>query len=194
MLATPTTRDPQTMAGSPIPLQRIRRLSLLLAHTCLAFTVVLPFLVVGYWLIADAAQLAAHAKLAGLQIDHALALWQRQAGAAITLIPLGLLLTGLWHVRRCFLLFADGRYFELQAIHSLRRFAACTCASVVASLFSTPALSVLLTISNAPGQRQLAIGVSSEQLFTLFIAGMVWLIAAVMTHACALAEENAGFV
>lgn len=178
----------------PIPLLRIRRVSMLLARSCLALILGLPVLVAGFWMLAEAADLGAYSRIGGLLIEQPIEMWQRLAGASITLVSLGLLLVGLGHARRCFQLFADGRYFELEVIDSLRRFAAWTCASVGASFVCMPALSVLLTINNAPGHRQLVIGLSSELVFTLFIAGMVWLIAAVMTHAHALAEENAQFV
>ncbi len=55
-------------------------------------------------------------------------------------------------------------------------------------------LSVLLTLYNPVGHRQLTLGVSTTELFTLFVAGTIWLIAGVMTHASALAEENAQFI
>jgi hypothetical protein len=64
----------------------------------------------------------------------------------------------------------------------------------VASLIAQPALSVLLTLYNPVGHRQLTLGVSTTELFTLFVAGTIWLIAGVMTHASALAEENAQFI
>ncbi|MDQ8020846.1 MAG: DUF2975 domain-containing protein [Moraxellaceae bacterium] len=165
-----------------------------LARCCLVLVFGLPVAVLAYWLTADTIGLAVQARLDDLVIQQPLALWQRLAGAGVTLLSLGLLLGGLWQVRRCFQRFAAGHYFELATIRHLRRFAALTCASVVVSFVCTPVLSVLLTLNNAPGHRQLALGVSSEQLFTLFIAGMVWLIAAVMTHASSLAEENAQFV
>lgn len=179
---------------SPTPLRRIQRLSELLARSCLVLIIGLPIAVVAFWLNADVAGLAVHAHLRELVIEQPLALWQRLGGAGITLIPLGLLLAGLWQVRRCFQSFATGHYFELSTVRHLRHFAAWTCASVLASFVATPALSILLTLNNAPGHRQLALSIGSDQLFTLFIAGMVWLIAAVMTHACALAEENAQFI
>lgn len=179
---------------SPTPLRRIQRLSVLLAHSCLVLVICLPVAAMAFWLSADIAALAAHTHLRELAVEQPLAPWQRWGGAGITLIPLGLLLAGLWQVRRCFQNFAAGHYFELRTIRYLRHFAAWSCASVLAGFVATPALSVLLTLNNSPGHRQLALSIGSDQLFTLFFAGMVWLIAAVMTHACALAEENAQFV
>lgn len=86
------------------------------------------------------------------------------------------------------------RIFHLRVVVHLRRFAAWVCASSVVSLLSQPVLSVLLTIHNGVGHRQLSVGVSGHELFALFIAGTLWLIASVMTHASALADENAQFI
>ncbi len=178
----------------PIPLVRIRRFSHLLAHACWLLIVVVPVLVAAFWLQADTADLAASSRLGNLLIERPIEPWQRLAGVAITMASLGLLLVGVAHARRCFLHFADGRYFELDVIHRLRRFAAWICASVAAGFVAIPALSVMLTINNTPGRHHLVVGLHFDLLFTLFIAGMMWLIAAVMTHAHALVEENAQFV
>jgi hypothetical protein len=178
----------------PTPLARIHALSQRLAWCCLALLWSMPILVVAYWLWADTADLAARSSLMAMPVAHPLLLWQRLAGATVSLVPLGLLLTGLWHARCCFLRFAEGGFFELGNIERLRQFAAWTFASVAAAIASEPILSVLLTFYNAPGHRQVSIGFSSEHLFALVAAAMVWLIAAVMTHACRLAEENAQFI
>jgi hypothetical protein len=183
------------LSAPPIPLRRIRRMSLILSYFCLALLLSLPIATVMFWLLSEQAVLAARmASGAALPIAYVLHPWQRFAGAGISLMPLGCLLLGLWHVRRCFLAFADGHFFGLDVVTHLRRFAAWACAACVASLIAQPALSVLLTLYNPVGHRQLTLGVSTTELFTLFVAGTIWLIAGVMTHASALAEENAQFI
>ena len=52
----------------------------------------------------------------------------------------------------------------------------------------------LLTLNNPPGQRHLSVGIGSDLVFTLFFAGLVWLMAAVIAQGQTLAEENEGFV
>lgn len=181
-------------ADALIPLARIRRFSLLMDRFCLLLIVGVPLVVVAYWLDADQALLTNNRHLGHLVLQQPIVLWQRLAGAAITLVPLGMVLIGLAHSRGCFRLFAAGRYFDPEVVTHLRRFAAWNIGSVVAGFLIVPLLSIMLTIHNAPGERQLVIGVSSDLFSTLFVAGMVWLIAAVMGHAHALAEENAQFV
>ena len=101
---------------------------------------------------------------------------------------------GLWQARRCFAGFARGQLFTGMAVTCLRRFAACMGGSALASLVTGPTLSVLLTWGNPPGLRHLAVGVGSDQLFTLLFAAVVWLMAAVIGQGEALAQENASFV
>lgn len=182
-----------TAAANPNA-QRIRNLSRLLAATCSLLIVALPIAVAVYSLLADAAELAMRANLSSLAIQTPLQTWQRAACALITQVPLALLLLGLWQARKCFRLFAAGQVFTEQAVSFLRRFAGWVAASVAAAIVAEAAISVVLTLHNLPGKRHLAIGIGSDQLFTLFFAGMVWLMAAVIGQGQRLAEENASFV
>jgi hypothetical protein len=77
---------------------------------------------------------------------------------------------------------------------ALRRFASVTTAPFASSVVASTELSMLLTINNLPGTRQIAIGVGTEQVIALFFAAMVWLMAAVIAQGQQLAEENAHFV
>jgi hypothetical protein len=173
---------------------RIQSLSRLLAAACSLLVAALPIAVFAYWLLADAAELAMRANLSSLAIQAPLQTWQRVAGALITQVPLALLLLGLWQARKCFKLFAEGQVFTAQAVSLLRRFAGWVAASVAAAIVAEAAISVVLTLQNLPGTRHVAIGIGSDQLFTLFFAGMVWLMAAVIGQGQLLAEENASFV
>lgn len=173
---------------------RIRSLSRALATACLLLIVTLPVLVFAYWWLADPTELAMRASLPGSALQVPLQAWQRVAGALIMLVPVALALLGLGQARRCFRLFAAGQVFTSQAVSLLRRFAGWVAASAAAAILAQSAISVVLTLHNPPGMRHLAIGIGSDHLFTLFFAGMVWLMAAVIGQGQTLAEENASFV
>lgn len=179
---------------APRRLRNIKRVSRLMAATCLFLIVVLPIGVAVYWFWADTTELAVRAHLAADSVQAPLTLWQRIVGALITEIPLALMLIGLWHARKCFNLFAAGKVFTSQAVQYLRQFAFWVLASTAAGMIAVPAISVLLTYYNEPGTRQLAISFSSDQVFVLFAAGMVWLMAAIIGQGQSLAEENANFI
>ncbi|MDD5333677.1 MAG: DUF2975 domain-containing protein [Rhodoferax sp.] len=172
-------------------LQRIRRLGCGMAWTCMALIALLPCVLVAYWATTSAPELAAQGNL---NIQLPLQPWQRLAGAAVTSVPLILLLTGLWHARQCFDQFAKGQVFTAQATARLRRFAGWVAAAALAGIVAGAATSVLLTLHNPPGTRQLSVSINSNHLFTLFFAAVVWLMAAVIGQGQALAEENEHFV
>ncbi len=120
--------------------------------------------------------------------------WQRVAAALAMALPLGLLLVGVAQPsgvlpclpkarsspvkpRRCCVALRVG-----WPLPPWRRF------------WRSTVVSVLLTLTNPPGMRHLAIGVGSDHVFTLFFAATVWLMAAVIGQGQALAEENQRFV
>ena len=153
-------------------LQQIRRLSRVMAWTSMTLTALLPCVLMVYWATTSAPELAAQGNLSANAIQLPLLPWQRLAGAAITSVPLILLLTGLWHARQCFDQFAKGQVFTVQATARLRRFAGWVAAAALAAIVAGAATSVILTLHNPPGARQLSVGISSNHLFTLFFAAV----------------------
>lgn len=174
--------------------KRITHISRAMAWLCLALIGLLPPGLALYWLVASPADLGFHAGLPAEAIAQPLLAWQRGLGLGVTLLPLLMLLRGVWMARRCFQLFAQGEVFSTQTIRYLRLFAAWMATSILARIAVGAALSVVLTWHNPPGMRHLAFSFGSTELFSLFFAGMVWLMAAVIGQAQALADENASFV
>lgn len=174
--------------------QRIQRLSRFLAAACLVLMIVLPIAVLIYWAWASPTELAQRVNLPAGAIQEPLLAWQRVLAILITEVPLALLMIGLWQARKCFKLFVLGQIFTAEAVRCLRRFAGWVMVSVAAGFVASTALSVLLTLHNPPGMRHVALSIGSDQIFTLLFAGMVWLMAAVISQGQALAEENATFI
>ncbi|WP_284306664.1 DUF2975 domain-containing protein [Hydrogenophaga electricum] len=178
------------------PALRVRRISHGMVWACRALLVLLPVAFAAYWVVASDAQLLALSQLPAQVIPSvaSLAPWQRLVGGVVMAVPLGLLLVGVWHAQRCFARFAQGQVFTAEATARLRRFAGWVAAAALGALLAGVVASVVLTWNNPPGQRHLAIGIGSDHVFTLFFAGLVWLMAAVIGEGQALAEENQGFV
>jgi hypothetical protein len=184
----------QPVSLAQADLKRLQRTSQFLTLICWVLIIALPPLFAWFWAVATPAQLAGRVNLPADTVQGALMVWQRVVGGLISAVPLGLLLAGLWHARKSLALFATGQIFTLQTAFALRRFASFATASFASSFVASTALSTLLTINNMPGTRQIAIGVSTEQVIALFFAGIVWLMAAVIAQGQQLAEENAHFV
>ena len=173
---------------------RIKRLSQRLSVSCLLLIIALPILVAVYWALADARTLAQGANMPFDAVKVSLTTWQRLAGGLITEASLALLLIGLWEARKCFKLFSAGQIFTSETVFCLKHFAAWVSASVAAGMVGNTAISVLMTAFNPPGMRQLTVGVGSAQILTLLFAGVVWLMATVMSQGQRLAEENASYI
>ncbi|UCV16692.1 DUF2975 domain-containing protein [Quatrionicoccus australiensis] len=178
----------------PLAPSDLPKLARRLASGCLLAIVVLPLSVVLYWMLSDTGTLAVRTNLAPDVVQGELQTWQRLLGCLLMEVPLCLLLVGVWQARKCFLLFGAGRVFSGEAIRYLRNFAAWSVASAIAKIFCDAAASVVVTLANTPGQRMLALGLGSDQLFLLFFAALVWLMAGVIGEGLALADENASFV
>lgn len=182
------------LCQSDANLLRLQRMSRLLVMACWLLIIALPLLFFCFWLVASPAQVATRINLSTDMVQGPLMLWQRIAGGCISAVPLGLLLAGLWQANSCFKLFANGQVFTAQAVYALKRFASFAAASFAFGVVANTALSILLTVGNAPGARHITIGLSTDQAFALFFAGMVWLMAAVIARGLHLAEENARFI
>jgi hypothetical protein len=175
-------------------MQRIRNISRAMVWACWALITLLPMILVVYWVTVPDSALAAHGNLLPNAMLAPLQLWQRVAVACVTAVPLALLLMGLWQAKRCFALFGQGQVFTAQAVDCLRRFAGWVAAAALAAIVSAAIASILLTLQNPVGMRQLALSINSNHLFTLFFAAMVWLMAAVIGQGQSLAEENERFI
>jgi hypothetical protein len=180
------------MSIPSLAMQRIRRTSRTMVWVCMAIIVLLPIALVDYWATANAVDMAVHGNLPTSALQAPLLAWKRVAAAAATAVPLAMLLLGVWQVKLCFEQFAQGSVFTAQATAHLRRFAGW--AAALAAIVAGTVVSILLTLNNAPGMRHIALGVSSNHVFTLFFAALVWVMADVISQGQALAEENERFI
>jgi hypothetical protein len=173
--------------------ERIRKMSARLAGACLALVLFLPIIVPYLW-TAETAYLSRYANLTPTALQQPLELWQRVTAALLMEIPVVFMCVGLWQARRCLLGFASGQMFTDEAVNHLRRFAVWIMRSALAAFVVSTLLSMLLSYYNAPGTRQLAIGIGSDHLLMLFFAGLVWVMAGIIREARVIAEENKTFV
>jgi hypothetical protein len=115
-------------------------------------------------------------------------------GALATLVPVGLGLAALWQLRQLFGAFAAGHALTLVAQQHLRRFAIALLALAVCEPIYRAAMSVVFSLGNPPGQRQLIINLSSHDYLQALLALVLLAIAIVMGEAVRAVEENKTFV
>ncbi|CAH2602227.1 conserved membrane protein of unknown function [Rhodovastum atsumiense] len=181
------------------PSRHVRRLSLLLSLACLVAILALPVLVIGKWATAEPTELyrmvvAANGSAPVANLPDRLDAWQRVLGVMLAMVPCAFTMLALGHARRCFGLFARGVCFDHRIVSALRGFAGGITLSVGLEFLMQAPLSALLSWHNPVGHRFITFGIGTEPVQSLLFAGAVWIIAAVMASAEALAQENAAFV
>lgn len=116
--------------------------------------------------------------------------WAPPAGFVLGFFPLLILLYGLWQVRRFFRLYAENELFPAAAGLYLRNFGLALFVLVPVNVLTSSAASVLFSLHRPEGQRQLALSVSSSEVFVLIIGALIMMIGRILTEAHRLAEEN----
>ena len=110
------------------------------------------------------------------------------------LAPTGFTMWALWSLRHLFLLYAKGSVFSAEALAALNHVAVALFASVVVAFAMEAPISLALTWPNGAHHREIMLSFGSNDVFTLFMAGVVLVIARVMAEARRVADENAKFV
>lgn len=170
-----------------------RVLNAALSATCVLLIATLPAVTL-FLVVFSFDVFASGLGLPAAQSAAPITLVQRAAIAVVALLPVALIVYALTCAWRCFRSFARGEYLSLAVVRNLRGFAAGMFWSTVAALLTTPVLTFLVTLGAGPAGHRVSVSFSSTQALTLLFAGIVWQVAAVMTRAVALAEENAQFV
>lgn len=121
-------------------------------------------------------------------------LWQRIAGFAVH-FAIWLLIVGVcFSIWQLFGGFLRGRVFTAEAAAIMRRAAFLGLAATLADILSRPLLTALATLSNPPGERAIAINLSTQDLLNLMLIGAFLALAHVHKVATDIADENASFV
>ncbi|MEK8048861.1 DUF2975 domain-containing protein [Ideonella sp. DXS22W] len=142
------------------------------------------------WLRAVAPQLTGLAADTRFTIDDRARAW----GAAASLPVLALVLWTLWRLWQLFGEYARGQVFSRAALGHLRGFARGLLALGLAGPLLRTAVALALTVGNPPGQKLLVLSIDLSDYAQMLVGAVLLTIAAVMDHAAALAEDNAGFV
>ncbi len=167
-----------------------------LSWVCLLCFYLLPIAVISLWLMNynDPKHISYFLELPELEIINQPSLLVKLISLFILLIPVSLFMIAMLYAKNCFRAFSKGDYYSALTVNALRNFSRFIFFSVLASLFATPLLSVLLTWQNPEGLRQVAINLSSNNVFTLLVSAMFWVISSILAHGGRLQKENQSFI
>lgn len=183
-----------SLTAAPVPDRRLQRLCRGVRAMVLAGAIALALLPSIFWLMPSSvpgwvSQMTALPD--GAVRPAPLTPW---LGALATLLPVGLGLAALWQLWQLFGAFAAGHALTPCAQQHLRRFAIALLTLAVCEPIYRAAMSVLFSLGNPPGQRQLIIGLSSHDYLQVLLALVLLAIAIVLGEAVRAAEENREFV
>ncbi len=165
-----------------------------MATSTLVLMVLAPAVTASIWIFLDVLPPDTFMRLGPAFDPQEIGVGARLIGFLVMMVPTAIGLYGLAHLRRTFVESAAGHSFSKASVDGFRRFAWAVLFYVISVPVMKAALSVVLSFHNPPGQRVLAIELSSNDVIGLFLAGLLVAVGHIFAEARALAEENASFV
>ncbi len=173
--------------------QKIQRVSALMHALCVLILIFFPLFLL--WFFMDLERFNGTLEYLGNTLrPETIALPYRILSFIISMVPVALLMWGLFHLMALFELFRKAVFFSEANARLLHKFAMMLFFSTLASPIARALVSVAVTINNPPGQRAVVVNIESGDLNSLFVATVFLAVAWVMREAHALAQENAEFV
>lgn len=129
-----------------------------------------------------------------VRVTHDLSGLTRFLAFLTELIPLTALMYGLRKLRELFRYYESGRIFTRQNVACFRSLGKTLIAWVTCNVVSNSLLSIVLTLNNPPGQRQITLGLFSADFTGIFVGIVILIIAWVMDEARKIQEDQALFI
>ena len=171
-----------------------RKLAALVASLCTAWLVALPAAVLYFLVNIDSFGSLAVSNLA-LPIQwHTVDRGQWYSLWGISALYLMIGYAGAWYLRRAFLSFAGGDWFDLQNSRHLRRSAALLIIQGIAKPVHFGLASVVLSLNHPPGERLLSISVGSNEAVVIIAGFILWVLADLLVEGTKADAENRQFV
>jgi len=188
--SNPLSSDP-----TPRSLDRIQRVSGVLHIVLTLLLPGLPLLMgLGWALVPDTSVGAGLGIFMEIGEGETLTPLDRVAGFVASLIPLSLILYGIWHLRGLFALYARGEILGAANAARLRALAMTLILWLPAQLIGDALISLALSIDNPPGERFVALSLSSDDFAIPLIGAIALVISWVMVEAARTAEDNASII
>lgn len=174
---------------------RLSRISIVMQIVCLTLLAGL-LLVAAYALLAVAAEPERLTRLfPGMRFDpQAIGALRLAAIAAVAMVSVLLVARALYLLSQMFGAFRHGDMLSARTTSLMRRAGLYFLAAAIWGTVADAMTSVLLTWSNAEGQRQLSVGLSGDDIFPLILAGVLFAIGHVLAIAAEIDAENKSFV
>ena len=175
--------------------QKLLGLSRLMAWLSAAGFVLIPAVTIYAFLLPEQSRwLMLDFDHLGAALNDAVPLNYRLMALACELFATSFTMWALWSLRRLFLLYSAGDVFSPAALSALNQVAWALMYGVLANFVMQAPISAALSWPLGAGHRAVSLAFGSGDVATLFTAGVVLVVARVMTEALRVADENAKFV
>ncbi|MEM7097909.1 MAG: DUF2975 domain-containing protein [Pseudomonadota bacterium] len=171
-----------------------RKLSAVISWVCLVILVLVPIFGMGYLIRIESFAAFVQGSI-GLPIQ-----WSTVSNAqwyglwVITAVFVSIGLVGLYFLRRAFVNFAKGEFFNTSNSRDIRRFSILLLAQALATPLHITLSSLLLSANHPAGQKMLSIAFGSNELKAIGVALVLWVLSDLLVQACHLDAENKQFV
>lgn len=173
---------------------KIARMCVWLHRACWLFAFALSFgFAFGWYQLLNQESLFALELPINLLMDY-VTFWQWAIAITLSSLPMLAVVIALSFLSKLMLEFSSGRYFSEMAIHRLHRFSAWLLSSTFLKIVLVPALSLVLTLNNPPGMRQLVVSLESHDFSLVLIAAVFYVITRILQEGRRITIENAEFV
>ncbi len=154
----------------------------------------LPIAVLGTAFARGVSVEALSSVLPSIQIAPDLGFGIRLSAFAIGLVPGCIVLWTLWQVQALFVLYRHDMALTRAAAQRLRAIGLGLAGTAALAVVFRPLQILLLTSGNAPGERVLALSITSSDIGFALAGGLMVVIGHVMADAARIAEDNASIV
>lgn len=168
-------------------LDRIKRISTKFRLLFNVLIVCIPILSLTFWLYFNSLPKGFDAGLP-VAVSQVLSLTTIMLAFLITLLPISVVIYGLFTLKELFALYEHGIIFSNENVRCFRRLGYTLVVWFFAKLLFIPLISVVLTYNNPSGERMIAVGIGSYDLTTLITGAIVVTISWVMSEASKLQD------
>jgi hypothetical protein len=123
-------------------------------------------------------------------IPHELPISLQLIGFIICLLPLSALVYVILNIRKLFSFYKEGEIFSFEHVRIFKQTAKALVMWAVLSIIYESAKSVIFSVGNPPSSRVFSVGLTSAEITTFLVGGVVFIIAWVMDEGRILNEEN----
>lgn len=187
--------NPLSSNPAPGSLDRIQRVSSIFHALMTLLLPGLPLLMgLGWALVPDASTGAGLGIFMEISEGEPLTPLNRATGFIASLVPLSLILYGIWHLRGLFALYASGEILGTANAARLRALAITLILWLPVQFIGDALVSLAVSIDNPPGERFVALSLSSHDFAISLIGAIALVISWVMVEAARAAEDSASIV